>query len=74
MSTTNNFKIDLTKFSIYKKEIFYIIVATFKLCFKWIKHDLKREDFEYNSKLENINKKEHAIMLSLNKFFTNNTK
>ena len=71
MSSFNNFYIDLTKFCLYKKEIYHIIVITFKLCIKWIKDDLKREDENYTNNLKKVLKKETNLMIKLNDYFKN---
>ena len=68
----NNIYIDTKKFSFYNNEIIYIIIMTFKLCFKFISSKLEKSNFDYKEKYDKLIEQEDYIMEKIDRYIKNN--
>jgi len=61
----NTINIDCEQLTIYHKDIYHIIQMTLKLSYRFLSRQVSLDDPDYESKLNNIQKKEEEVINKL---------
>jgi hypothetical protein len=61
----NTINIDCDQLTIYHKDIYHIIQMTLKLSYRFLSRQVSLDDPDYESKLNNIQKKEEEVINKL---------